>query len=228
MKSSHWFPLLWKGYANVKQHMRTVWQAPWKKVPVSGHGRQYHEGTEEKQRALFPLAMHMEAGGQMNLFAQRHEEPSVSDPRRREAAEQVAQRHLLEEHAEKPVLQLKQQMHVVEPEKTEEKTVPGTLPGTAVASPHPESYFTNNRDSGKIELHLSQDAFQRLHPDHKAAIRSEFQWSPARQVWASRNSRYTYRAENVARTIGLREKMDKSRGRLRTRPGFWFSMRKAA
>lgn len=76
-----------------------------------------------------------------------------------------------------------------------------------------ENYFFQDDDTGKIALKLSKEQFNKLHPDHQSAIRSEFQWSPDRNIWLSRNSRYTYRAENVARTIGMKEKtVRKSRG----------------
>lgn len=75
--------------------------------------------------------------------------------------------------------------------------------------PTEESYFFQDRDTGKIGLRLSREAFGKLYPDHQSSIRSEFQWSPVRNVWISRNSRYTYRAENVARTLGLKEHASK-------------------
>src|SRR5262249_4104119 len=62
---------LLKAYTNVRQHMRTVWQTPWKKVPVSEHGRHYEAGQgdlfaphrlerDERQLPLLQVEVHQQ------------------------------------------------------------------------------------------------------------------------------------------------------------------------
>jgi hypothetical protein len=60
-----------------------------------------------------------------------------------------------------------------------------------------------NKETQKIELHFTKSEYQSLNDGLKSEIRSAFLWSGKADAWVSRSTNSHYRAEQVAKKLGL-------------------------
>lgn len=67
------------------------------------------------------------------------------------------------------------------------------------------NYFVRNLETGKIELHFAKSVYMALTQEKKAAIKSAFLWSKFAGAWVSRSSRNNWRAESIAKDLGLED-----------------------
>ena len=69
-----------------------------------------------------------------------------------------------------------------------------------------ESYFTHNRETGKLELHFDRAFYMALTDDQKAEIKSAFYWFRASCCWVSRAKAPNLdQATKCAEMLGIKE-----------------------
>jgi len=60
-----------------------------------------------------------------------------------------------------------------------------------------------NKETQKIEMHFEKSEYQALTEEQKKEIKSTFLWSNYSKAWVSRSIHYHYRAEEIAKKLGL-------------------------
>jgi hypothetical protein len=60
-----------------------------------------------------------------------------------------------------------------------------------------------NKETQKIEMHFEKSEYQALTEEQKKEIKSTFLWSNYAKAWVSRSIHYHYRAEEIAKKLGL-------------------------
>lgn len=66
-------------------------------------------------------------------------------------------------------------------------------------------YYITNKETGKIELHFSEDAYKALSDEEKSMIKKIFLFSGKKKIWVSRAKfPNLWRAEETAKKLGLR------------------------
>jgi len=68
------------------------------------------------------------------------------------------------------------------------------------------NYFVRNLETGKIELHFDRVTYQALPQQKKDAIKGAFLWAKSRGAWVSRTTRNNWRAESIAKDLGLEDR----------------------
>jgi hypothetical protein len=62
-----------------------------------------------------------------------------------------------------------------------------------------------NKETQKIEMHFEKSEYQALSEEQKKEIKSTFLWSNYSKAWVSRSIHYHYRAEQIAKKLGLED-----------------------
>lgn len=71
---------------------------------------------------------------------------------------------------------------------------------------HQSDYFIVNRETGKLELHFSKEAYLALTEDQKKSIKGNFLWGRTSDCWISRAKEPNlYHARKCAETLGLED-----------------------